>query len=189
MFKNFVYETKNNFVNFPIYPKDMPILMNNDIWKKIIMVNRELKKNGLCLTIYDAYRPIQVQKLFWEFFYEKYGYYDELKVANPKERGTHNIKINAVDILLSNMDGIVASLPCDFDDFSKKSNVEYNGCGRKEKYNRDLLISVASKYGLIVNPGEWWHYTDESIQDYGLHYDYNNTDLVPLEEKITFLLK
>ena len=44
MFKNFVYETKNNFVNFPIYPKDMPILMNNKIWKKLIMVNRELKK-------------------------------------------------------------------------------------------------------------------------------------------------
>ena len=44
MFKNFVYETKNNFVNFPIYPKDMPILMNNKTWKKLIMVNRELKK-------------------------------------------------------------------------------------------------------------------------------------------------
>lgn len=110
-------------------------------------------------------------------------------MANPKKRGTHNIKINAVDILLSNMDGIVVPLPCDFDDFSKKSNVEYNSCGRNEKYNRDLLISVASKHGLIVNPGEWWHYTDEFIQDYGLYYDYNNTDLVPLEEKITFLLK
>ena len=110
-------------------------------------------------------------------------------MANPKKRGTHNIKINAVDILLSNMDGIVASLPCDFDDFSKSLTLSIMAVEEKKKYNRDLLISVAFKYGLIVNPGEWWHYTDESIQDYGLHYDYNNTDLVPLEEKITFLLK
>jgi D-alanyl-D-alanine dipeptidase len=72
--------------------------------KELIKINNELKQKGFCIKIYDAYRPIEIQKLFWEFFYQEHGYYDENLVANPNKYGTHNITINAIDMFKENLD-------------------------------------------------------------------------------------
>lgn len=189
MYKNIVYATDNNFVGKKVYPKDMPIIMNKEVWKKLININEDLKKNNYCIKIYDAYRPVEIQKIFWEYFYEKYGYYDENLVANPNKYGTHNIIMNAIDILLSNLDGTNVELPCEYDDFSGKSNILFEDCSEKAKNNRDLLIHTAKKYGLIVNEGEWWHFYDNSLEKYGMNFNYLESELIPkLEEKV-FILK
>ena len=83
MYKDLVYATDNNFVGISVYPKDMPIIINDIVWDKLIKINNELKTRGLCIKIYDSYRPIEIQKIFWEVFYNTYGYYDETLVANP----------------------------------------------------------------------------------------------------------
>ena len=83
----------------------MPILINDIVWKKLININNELKTKGLCVKIYDAYRPIEVQRVFWEDFYNTHGYYDEKLVANPNKYGTHNIIINAIDIMMVKLYG------------------------------------------------------------------------------------
>lgn len=186
--KNIVYATKNNFVGIQIYPEDMPILINANVWKKLKATNNDLKKEGKCITIYDSYRPIPVQKLFWDYFYKQYGYYDETLVANPNKYGTHNIKINAIDIFISNIDGSPIELPSEFDDFSEKASIHYNKCSKEAIYNRDLLINTARKHGLIVNESEWWHYIDESIHEKGLHFNYLNSDLIPVDEEKIFIL-
>ena len=142
MYKDIVYATDNNFVGKRVYPKDMPVIINKGVWDKLIKVNNELKEYGLCVKIYDAYRPIEIQKNFWNRFYNIHGFYDETLVANPNKYGTHNITINAVDISVVDLDGNNFELPCDFDDFSEKSNVKYNACTEKAKYNRDLLIKT-----------------------------------------------
>lgn len=189
MYKNFVYATDDNFVGTAVYPKNMPILINSSVWEKLKNVNDELKKQGKCITIYDAYRPVDIQKLFWEYFYETHGYYDETLVANPNKYGTHNITINAVDIMISNIDGSLLELPCDFDDFTGKANINYKDCTDKEKNNRDLLISTCEKYGLIVNEDEWWHFYDEKIKSLGMRYNYKESSLIPKEYEKVFSLK
>ena len=73
IYKNFVYATDNNFVGKAVYPEDMPIILNKLVWDKLTKMNNELKLRGKSITIYDAYRPIQLQKLFWDFFYEVHG--------------------------------------------------------------------------------------------------------------------
>lgn len=189
MFKNIVYATENNFVGVAVYPKNMPLIMNKDVWEKLKKVNNELKKAGKCITIYDSYRPIEVQKLFWEYFYNTHGYYDETLVANPNKYGTHNIKINAIDIMISNIDGSSIPLPCGFDDFTGKANIRYDNISEEAKKNRDLLINTCAKYGLIVNNDEWWHYYDERIQLYGMKYNFKESDLIPENEEKVFILK
>ena len=59
-----VYATNNNFIGKNIYPNDMPLIMNKEIWNKLIRINNDLKRQNLCLKIYDAYRPNVVQKIF-----------------------------------------------------------------------------------------------------------------------------
>lgn len=189
MYKNLVYATNDNFVGKSVYPEDMPIIMNDEVWNKLTKVNNELKKVGKCITIYDAYRPIQIQRIFWDNFYETHGYHDETLVANPNKYGTHNIKINAVDIFISNIDGTPIELPCEFDDFTGKANIYYKDCSEEAIYNRDLLTSTARKYGFIVNEDEWWHFFDERIFEKGMRFNYLESDLIPVGEEKTFLLE
>lgn len=184
MYKNFVYATTNNFVGNAVYPENMPIIINKGVWNKLIKINNELKEKGKCITIYDAYRPIQIQRLFWNCFYDVHGYHDETLVADPDKCGTHNIKINAVDIIISNMDGSYVELPCEFDDFSEKANIYYEQCSSEAKENRDLLIDTAKKYGLIVNENEWWHFVDESILEKEI-----KLDLIPVGQEKVFILE
>jgi len=189
MYKNLVYTTNNNFVGKSVYPVDMPIIMNKEVWNKLVDVNNDLKKVGKCITIYDAYRPIQIQRLFWDYFYNTHGYYDETLVANPNKYGTHNIKINAVDMFISNSDGRPIELPCEFDDFTEKANIYYSDCSKEALFNRDLLINTAKKYGLIVNESEWWHFFDERIVEKGMKFNYLQSDLIPIGEEKIFLLQ
>lgn len=189
MYKNLVYATDDNFVGKSVYPKDMPIIMNEEVWNKLVKINNELKELGKCITIYDAYRPIQIQRLFWDYFYDTYGYYDETLVANPNKYGTHNIKINAIDMFISNIDGTSVELPCEFDDFTEKANIHYDGCSQEAKENRALLINTAKKHGLIVNESEWWHFFDERLLEKGMKYNYLESNLIPVDEEKTFLLK
>ena len=188
MYKNIVYATTNNFVGRSVYPKEMPIIINRMVWEKLVKINNELKEKGFCIKIYDAYRPIEIQKLFWEFFYKEHGYYDENLVANPNKYGTHNITINAIDMFICNIDGTEVELPCEFDDFTGKANIFYNECSDKAKKNRDLLINIANKYGLKVNQEEWWHYYDESIEKYGMKCNFIESELIPKNEKEVFVL-
>ena len=189
MYKNFVYSTDDNFVGMRVYPKEMPIIMNKGVWGKLVETNNDLKKLGFCLMIYDAYRPIEIQKIFWENFYRTHGYYDETLVANPNKYGTHNIKINAVDMFIVNLDGTHVELPCEFDDFTGKANIHYNECSELAKYHRDLLINCCKKNGLIVNDDEWWHFYDERLNEYGMKFTYKDSDLVPINQEEVFALK
>ena len=189
MYKNFVYSTDKNFVGKAVYPSDMPIIVNKGVWEKLVKINNELKTKGKCVTIYDAYRPIQIQRLFWDYFYEEHGFYDETLVANPYKYGTHNIKINAIDMLVSNIDGSYVELPCEFDDFTEKANIYYDKCSNEAKLNRDLLIDIAKKYGLIVNENEWWHFIDERILEKGMKFNYSESDLKPIDEDKVFVLQ
>lgn len=189
IYKDIVYATDNNFVGQSVYPKDMPIIINDLVWKKLININDELKYHGFSIKIFDAYRPIEIQKLFWENFYDTHGYYDETLVANPNKYGTHNITINAVDIFIVNLDGSNVELPCEFDDFSEKANIYYSECTETAKNNRDLLIDIAKKNGLLVNADEWWHFYDDRLKKYGMKYNYIQSEFVPKKEKEVFILK
>ena len=189
IYKELVYSTNNNFTGKSIYPKDMPLMINKIVWHKIIRINNKLKENGLCLRIYDAYRPIEVQKIFWENFYNSHGYYDEALVANPNKYGTHNITINAVDLFPVKLDGRSIELPCEFDDFSEKANIYFENCSEEAKNNRDLLIKIASENGLIAHIDEWWHFYDDRLKDYGMGYNYLQSEFVPKKEEEVFNLK
>ena len=188
MYKDIVYATENNFVGKAVYPKDMPIIMNDGVWNKLIKINKSLKEYNLCIKIYDAYRPVEIQRLFWAYFYETHGYNDETLVANPDKYGTHNITINAVDIFVVGLDGSAVELPCEFDDFSIRASVGYDECSDIAKRNRDILINVAKENGLIVNNDEWWHFYDERLLVYGMKYNYSQSNFKPVDEEKVFIL-
>lgn len=182
------YATDNNFVGHRVYPINMPLIVNKMIWSKIRKVNDRLKKDGLCLIILDAYRPIEIQKIFWEYYKQENGDGVETLVANPEKYGTHNITINAIDMMPVKLDGSAIALPCEFDDFMGKANIYYDGCSEEAKKNRDNFLEIVKANGLVVNEDEWWHFYDESLNEYGMIYNYKNSKFKPIDEGITFKL-
>ena len=188
MYKDLKYSTTDNFLHKKIYPSDMPLIINKDVWNKLVSSNNDLKRLGLCIKILDAYRPIQVQQLFWQFYKEKEGSVNENFIANPVKYSIHNITLNAVDIIPVKLDNKAIELPCEFDDFTNKAKINYNLCSDLAKYNRDKFIEILNNNGLIVNPDEWWHFYSDSLEYLGMGYDYSKTKYVPVLEKETFKL-
>ena len=142
----------------------------------------------MCLLILDAYRPIEIQKIFWDFYVSQNNSEDETLVANPSKYGTHNITMCAIDIMPVSLDGRKIPLPSEFDDFTGKANIYYDECSEEEKENRDKFIRIVTSNGLTVNEDEWWHFYDNSLLEYGMKYNYKDSKFKPVDEEETFIL-
>ena len=60
------YTTANNFFKTAFYPRDARAMLRPATAEKLAQVQAELKSQGLSLKIWDAYRPLSVQRLMWK---------------------------------------------------------------------------------------------------------------------------
>ncbi len=160
------YATTNNFTGKIVYPEARAFLISDAAYS-LDSVQRELETMGLGLKIYDAYRPLSVQKKFWEIMP------DERYVADPKKGSRHNRGM-AVDLTLVDKDGKELSMPTEYDDFTEKAHRNYMNLTDAQIKNRKILEDVMSKYGFIPFATEWWHF------DYK---DWENYDVMDIEFK------
>mgnify|MGYP000990869255 FL=1 len=114
---------------------------------------------GLGLKIYDAYRPLSVQKIFWEIMP------DERYVADPKKGSRHNRGM-AVDLTLVDKEGKELSMPTEYDDFTEKAHRDYMNITEEQIINRKILEDVMTNYGFVGLPTEWWHFDYRGWENY-----------------------
>jgi zinc D-Ala-D-Ala dipeptidase len=155
------YASKDNFIGMAVYkqPKAFLRLPAAYALKK---VQEELKKQGLGLKIYDAYRPYSVTVLF----YEKVK--DTNYVSSPWQGSRHN-RGCAVDVTIINLKtGKELEMPTKFDDFTAKAHPDYKNITDTVKANRNLLFNVMGKYGFRKFPTEWWHFDFSGWANYFL---------------------
>ncbi|OQA14816.1 MAG: D-alanyl-D-alanine dipeptidase [bacterium ADurb.Bin363] len=127
--------------------------------KKLLKVQKKLKKIGLGLKIWDAYRPLSVQYKFWELVP------DLRYVADPKVGSNHN-RGAAVDVTLVDSKGKELPMPTEFDDFTEKAGRNYNKLPKEVIKNRKLLEDYMVSEGFLPLPTEWWHFDYKNIKDY-----------------------
>ncbi len=145
------YATKNNFTKQVLY-KNPAAYMRLEAAKALGNVQKELKKKGLGLKIFDAYRPYTITKKMWEIVP------DERYAANPAKGSGHN-RGAAVDLTLINLKtGKELSMPTHYDDFTEKAHHSYMQLDSAILKNRQLLKDVMIKYGFVPLETEWWHY-------------------------------
>ncbi len=147
------YATKDNFLGRPVY-KQPKIFLQKQVAESLVQINKELKKDGYGLIIFDGYRPWSVTKIFWdETPIEKRKF-----VADPKFGSNHN-RGCAVDLSLYDLKtGKEIKMPCEYDTFSEKAYPSYMGGTEEENKNRDFLIEKMQEGPFTVHPNEWWHY-------------------------------
>lgn len=155
------YATTNNFMHRQMYARAkafarLPVAM------ALKAVEADLKKRGLGLKIYDAYRPYAVTVKFYEMAR------DTNFVADPRKGSKHN-RGCAIDLTLIDLKtGKELEMPTGFDSFSKKAAANYAPLPEKEYADRELLKSVMQAHGFTVYRTEWWHYDFNGWMNYPL---------------------
>ena len=154
------YATEDNFVKRKLYDSNTCFLRRSTAIK-LDTVQRKLEGMNLGLKVWDCYRPLAVQKIFWAILP------DERYVANPEKGSRHN-RASAVDVTLVDLRGNELQMPTGFDDFSSRADRHYADIPEGVIRNRSLLESLMKSAGFIPLPEEWWHYDDEKWMDFDI---------------------
>ena len=116
----------------------------------------------LCLKVYDAARPMDIQQKMWDAVKDtNHSFY----VSNPKNGGgLHNYGL-AVDITLCRANGDTITMGTKIDNMNGLSHIDTeeqmlkNGKLSREAYdNRRLLREVMRYAGWMPLRTEWWHF-------------------------------
>lgn len=153
------YTTADNFFKTVFYPKGARALLRPKTAAKLAKVQAELKVLGLGLKVWDAYRPLSVQRAMWKTLP------DARYVADPAKGGRHN-RGAAVDVTLVDANGKELPMPTAHDDFSEKAGAYFKLVPPAVFKNRETLQRVMTKHGFVIYDSEWWHFDDADWQTY-----------------------
>jgi D-alanyl-D-alanine dipeptidase len=153
------YRLTDNIAQRPLYHAKFPALLHRDTAKRLRHANRLLKKSGLRLVVWDAFRPHDTQIALWEA-----SGHDDRYVANPYRNPSLHSHGCAVDVTLQYLDGRMAVVPTKFDDFSARAASDFVHSDPEVKENMRLLKEAMWAAGFGTLPHEWWHFMDKDYK-------------------------
>jgi len=153
------YATTNNFTGERIYNL-AKAYARKPVADALAKIQADLKKMGLGIKIFDAYRPYKATVKFYEV------YRDTTYVASPYRGSRHN-RGCALDLTVIDLDsGEELQMPTGYDSFKKEAWPSTPVSDPEIRKNRALLINVMQKHGFKVNSSEWWHFDFIGWQKY-----------------------
>lgn len=171
-----MYTQADNFTGEVLYDDLAEAYLQPDAAYALVKAQRALKElyPSYSLLIYDAARPMSVQKKMWDIVKgtSKYKY-----VSNPNRGGgLHNYGL-AVDISIQDSLGQPLPMGTKVDHLGVEAHITQedelvrNGkMSETEQQNRILLRKVMKEAGFRALPSEWWHFNfcsrDVAIQKY-----------------------
>jgi len=191
---NLLYATKNNAFYRDMYStfKLKEALVHPELYDCLIRLEKQLETKQLNLIIYDAFRPLAVQK----FMYETAPDYLKPYIAPPPQpdsrRGFHPRGV-AIDCYLTDMQNKTLAFPTEPDAFYpgyekdpnypsylKKCHRDYNGpdLTQEQINNRMLLEHMMNQVGLEGLPHEWWHFNLPKAWEYPLIESLNDVEIL-----------
>jgi D-alanyl-D-alanine dipeptidase len=154
------YATENNFTHQVVYPI-AKCALRKSVAERLAAAGRQMEQEGYRLKVYDCYRPISVQKIFWSLVP------DERYVANPKEGSRHN-RGAAVDVSMTDANGVDLEMPTEFDNFTERAHRDWPNATPEAKKNRKRLERIMLVHGFIGLDTEWWHFDAMGWKNYPL---------------------
>jgi D-alanyl-D-alanine dipeptidase len=174
------YATTDNFTGKVVYPSPRCFLAE-DAANALRDVQADLEKQGYKLKVFDGYRPLSVQWMFWKIMP------DPRYVADPRVGSKHN-RGYAVDASLLTLSGEPVSMPTEFDDFSERAKADYPDFSKEILEHRLVLRKTMEKHGFRYFETEWWHFDyqgweNKPILDIPLDSISSNANLKPVDAK------
>lgn len=159
-----MYTQADNFTGEVLYDNLTEAYLHPDAAYALIEAQKALKKlhSSYNLIIYDAARPMSVQKKMWNVVKgtPQYKY-----VSNPNRGGgLHNYGL-AVDISIQDSLGQPLPMGTKVDHLGMEAHITdenelvHSGkISETERQNRILLRKVMKEAGFRALPSEWWHF-------------------------------
>jgi zinc D-Ala-D-Ala dipeptidase len=155
------YNTPNNIFKRRFY-RSGTALLREPVARRLARVQARLRKQGLGLKIWDAYRPRSVQYAMWRI---KPG---TRYLANPRKGSKHN-RGAAVDVTLVDAQGRELKMPTPHDEFSPRAHRgAVRGVTPLARKNARILDAAMRAEGFRPNRYEWWHYDAPDWRSYPL---------------------
>ncbi len=157
------YATQKNFTKTVLYPKALQYtFLRKEAAQKLLFIQKQLKKQGLALKVFDAYRPYSATKLMWDIVQ------DERYTANPSKGSGHNKGI-AIDLTLVNIfTKKELDMGTGFDNFTDSAHHTFTQLSAQVLANRKQLKTVMEQFGFVALETEWWHYYLPNSKEYSL---------------------
>lgn len=152
------YATPLNFTGTAVYLSARAYLVEKTA-RRLHRVQIALEKKELGLKLYDAYRPLSIQKIFWNLVP------NACYVADPAKGSRHN-RGTAVDVTLVDRNGEELPMPTPFDEFTERAHRSYPGCSPEARNNCELLEASMVAEGFLPYPEEWWHFDDPEWEEH-----------------------
>jgi D-alanyl-D-alanine dipeptidase len=160
LFLDIRYATPDNFLGRAVYDAARCLLVR-DAAERLLAAERELRREGYRLVVWDCYRPRSVQWAMWELVPNP-DY-----VADPRKGSRHN-RGAAVDVGLRALDGGAVPLPTEHDDFSPRAARDFMDLPSEAIANRERLERAMTAEGWIPLATEWWHFDAPDWERYPL---------------------
>lgn len=152
------YATKHNLTGRSLYPFPAAFLRRSAA-EKLAKAAADLRLKTLRLVIYDAYRPLSVQKALWA------AKPDARWVADPAKGSSHN-RACAVDLGLADAAGKALVMPSEFDEFGPRSRHGAAHVPARARRNAQMLKAAMESAGFESLIDEWWHYRDSGAKSW-----------------------
>ena len=154
------YATDDNFFRQRFY-KEKRALLRPSTAAKLAEAQKEFSEHGLHLKVWDAWRPLRVQREMWT------AVPNPDYVADPARGSRHN-RGAAVDATLTDKSGRELEMPTAFDDFSPRAHADAPDVSDVAKKNRTLLRDVMERHGFRALRTEWWHFDDADWEQFDI---------------------
>ena len=159
-----MYTRPDNFCGTVLYTDLKEAFLHPKAAQALAKAQKELKKlhPNLSLIVFDATRPISIQRIMWN---KVKGTSKQNYVSNPANGGgLHNYGM-AVDISICNAKGDTLDMGTKVDYMGSASHIDKEQTlvakkiiSKQSVKNRQLLRTVMQKAGFKPLRTEWWHF-------------------------------
>lgn len=154
--------------------------------KALCEVQKEAKKKGVGLKIYDAYRPVKAVQFFmtWaqlpetnpdlkNLYYPKFTREELFQNGYIAKQSSHS-RGATVDLTLFNLkDGKDLDMGSGFDYFDDISHTDSKKVTATQRKNRMLLKTLMEGKGFVNYSLEWWHFSYRPEPFPGQSFDFD----------------
>ncbi len=168
-----LFAHEDNFLHEKVYERDIPLLQKTTA-QKLRKAFDKFKADGFTMKVYDAYRPLRVQKRLYDIVQ------DSRYIGNPYRYASYHNRGAAVDIaLIDDSTGQEVHYPSPMHTFDSSSHRNNKHWTEEEKQNVDYMTNIMIDCGFKYIDNEWWHFSDVD----GMNYPVTDLDFSKLTMK------
>lgn len=173
-----LFATERNVTGAPLYPRAIP-LMQKDTVKKLMKAYDRFKADGYTLKVYDAYRPIRVQRILFNIVKNKHW------IANPDTTASNHNRGCAIDMsLIIDATGEEMETPTPMHTFTEESARTCKTWSDTARANVDYITEVMAECGFNHIKSEWWHFSDTDSKKFmTTDIDLGSLTMLPKQEE------